>query len=287
MRKVLIVGKNSYVGNSFKHWAEMNYSDFLTISTVSSRNEEWKNENFRDYDTILHVAGIAHQNEKKITSDEYNKINCELAYDVAKEAKKRGVKQFIFLSTMSVYGINEGIINHSTPMNPKSKYGKSKYKAEKKLITLEDEDFLITIVRPPMIYGPNSPGNYQLLSCLSKIIPLLPVIRNERSMIFVDNLSEFLSSIILNNSYGEFCPQNNEYTCTSTMMHQIRMVNQKNTIKVYIPNFFVKVLKKRISIFNKMYGNLVYEKAINGFMANEQQINFEESIKISEKRRNT
>src|SRR5690606_7124221 len=116
---------------------------------------------------VIHVAGIAHVKETKENADLYYKVNRDLAFEVAKKAKNEGVKQFIFLSSMSVYGIETGIIKINTPTNPKTNYGRSKLEAEELISSIESDSFKVAILRPPMIYGKGCKGNYIRLANLA------------------------------------------------------------------------------------------------------------------------
>src|SRR5699024_1194219 len=127
------------------------------------RDDKWKEIDLSVYDSILHVAGIAHQKETNENSSLYYDVNRDLAIEMAEKAKKKNVKQFIFLSTMSVYGVETGVIDENTRLNPKTHYGKSKKAAEDSIQKLETDEFKVAIVRPPMIYGKDCPGNYQRL----------------------------------------------------------------------------------------------------------------------------
>src|SRR5699024_574338 len=129
MKKILITGVNSYVGNRFAEWVKQ-YPEEYEVDKISVRGGRWKKMDFSDYDSILHVAGIAHRKETIENKKLYYLVNRDLTNGIALKAKKEGVKQFIFLSSMSVYGLIEGVIDNSTPLKPKSHYGKSKLQAE-------------------------------------------------------------------------------------------------------------------------------------------------------------
>ena len=162
MKKILVTGENSYIGTSFVDYMSQ-YSEEYLVETISVRGNEWKEKDFSKYDVIYHVAGIAHQKETKENKQLYYDVNYTLTKEVAKKAKKEGVRQFIFLSSMSVYGISNGKITKVSIPSPKSAYGDSKYKAEEYLIKIENQKFKISLVRPPMVYGKNSKGNYGTL----------------------------------------------------------------------------------------------------------------------------
>src|SRR5690625_3648275 len=217
MKEILITGVNSYVGNQLDSWLKQ-WPEEYKVDKISLRDGTWKNKDFSNYASIVHVAGLVHKKETKENREKYYEINRDLTYELAKKAKEEKVKQFIFLSTMSVYGLTEGIIDRDTPLEPKTHYGKSKLEAEKLLQRFSNDEFLVAIVRPPMIYGNGCPGNYQKLRKLALKTPIFPKIDNKRSMIYIDNLSEFLRILIDRTKQGIFCPQNKKYVNTSELV---------------------------------------------------------------------
>lgn len=277
MKKVLIIGENSYVGNSLIKWLN-NFPNSYITSSISVRDNFWKEEDFSVFDVVVHVAGIAHIKETKENTSLYYKVNRDLAIEVAQKAKNEGVNQFIFLSTMSVYGKVTGVINKDTELKPNNNYGKSKLQAEKLISSLEEDLFKVAILRPPMIYGKGCKGNYTRLAKAALQTPLFPNIENKRSMIYIDNLSEFIRDLIDNSRNGLFFPQNNEYVNTSEMVRLIAEVHGKKIRMTNIFNPLIKLLK--INTINKLFGDLVYEKEITGYC---EQISLEDSIKLTEK----
>ncbi len=280
MKKILITGKTSYVGKSLEKWLG-NYPDRYSIDSISLRNDSWKEKDFSEFDVVFHVAGIAHIKETKGNAHLYYKVNRDLAYEVAQKAKVEGVKQFIFLSSMSVYGIESGVIDKSSPLKPKSNYGKSKLDAEKLLIPLEDAGFNLAIIRPPMIYGKGCKGNYVRLAKIAIKIPIFPDIKNKRSMIFIDNFCEFIKEIIDNCSYGFFFPQNEEYVCTSELVRIIAEFQGKKVFLTKLFNPIIKILKS--DTVNKVFGDLVYDKTMSSHNKIKYTlVSFEHSVEVTE-----
>lgn len=280
MKRILITGKNSYVGINFEKYMSQFSNDYV-IDTISLRDDAWKEVDFSIYNTIFHVAGIAHVSSDPKMEDLYYKVNRDLAVEVAQKAKKSGVKQFIFMSSIIIYGDSgnhEKEINSTTLPNPSNFYGESKLQAERRIQILESDAFKVVIVRPPMIYGKNSKGNYPKLSKLAKKVPFFPKVDNKRSMLHIDNLCIFLKIIIEKNYRGTFFPQNKEYVNTSELVEMIRKVNGK---KMYLFPVFTPILKSlfHINIIKKVFGNLVYDKDISEYEGIDYQIrSFEESI---------
>jgi UDP-glucose 4-epimerase len=281
MKKILITGKDSYIGTSFEKWV-MKEPDNYRVDTVDMRDEKWNNKDFSEYDVVFHVAGIAHIKETKENKDLYYRINRDLAYETAKKAKSDGVKQFVFLSSMSVYGLKIGVINKDTPLNPKSNYGKSKLQAEELINSLMDDSFKAAILRPPMAYGKGCKGNYPRLASLAVKIPIFPDIDNKRSMIYIDNLCEFVKLLIDDCRGGLFFPQNKEYVNTSEM---VKLIAESHGIKIKMTKLFNPLLRlMKIHIVNKVFGDLVYNKNMSEFMVgqNLKFIDLMESIAITE-----
>ena len=280
MKKILITGANSYIGQSLENWLDKSQGDYQ-VDTLDMINPAWKEYDFSPYDSIFHVAAIVHKNEKNLNQDLYDKVNRDLPIELATLAKKAGVAQFIFLSSMSVYGNNEEVITKSTKENPSTYYGKSKLAAENGLKKLADDSFNLLILRPPMVYGPNATGNYTRLSKLSKLTVAFPKINNNRSMIFIDNLMEFIKQAIDRELSGLSFPQNKEYVITSTLVKTIRQANGKKTLLTSIFNPILNQLTG-IGQFNKLFGNLVYDQGLSQEAFDYNVVNFEESIRKSE-----
>lgn len=283
MKRILITGKNSYVGNSFEKWLG-NYPNHYEVKKVSLRDGLWKKYDFTQYDVVLHVAGIAHRKETKENEQLYYKVNRDLAYEVAKKAKSEGIPHFIFLSSMSVYGMDEGVIYQNTRPNPNSNYGKSKLEAEELIDSLKDESFSIATLRPPMIYGRECKGNYPRLANIALKAPMFPNVKNRRSMIYVDNLSELIKVIIEFKLNGLYCPQNEEYINTSNLVWQIAQIHGRNVRLTKLFNPFIKYINH--SIINKVFGDLMYDQNFSKIDKNYNVVDFVKSIHLTESMEN-
>ncbi|GIN58828.1 UDP-glucose 4-epimerase [Lederbergia ruris] len=286
MKKILITGKNSYVGNSFEKWVA-NQSDKYSIEKMSMRDDSWRNKDFSSFDVILHVAGIAHVSTDPKMEEQYYKVNRDLTIEIAKKAKAEGVKQFIFLSSIIVYGDStkdKQIIDRNTIPKPSNFYGNSKLQAEEGIKEFGDNKFNIVIIRPPMIYGKDSKGNYPKLAKAARKLPIFPNVDNQRSMLHIDNLSEFIKLMIENEESGLFFPQNREYVKTSEMVKEIAMIHGKSIRLVTIFNPFLRVLINKSSMINKVFGNLIYEQKISKYKDNYRVRNFRSSIEQTESR---
>jgi nucleoside-diphosphate-sugar epimerase len=289
MKKILVTGSNSYVGSSFTSWLSQ-FPDKYSIDTISLRDESWKERSFKGYDVILHTVGIAHvdSNPDPKMEQEYYRVNRDLTIEAAQKAKKNGVKQFIFLSSIIVYGdssyVNKPrVIDEKTIPIPANFYGGSKLEAEKGILTLESFDFSIAIIRPPMIYGKGSKGNYPKLAKAAKILPVFPDIENMRSMLHIDNLCEFLRLLIENNERGIFFPQNTEYVKTSEMVKLIGEAHGKKIKLTRLFNPLLGMLGRKVGIVNKVFGNLIYDQNLSLYKENYRIRDLQESIRMTEK----
>ena len=281
MKKVLIIGINSYIGRSFMRYAQGR----LDIKTVSSRNDEWRKADYTAYDCVLYAAGIAHQKQIRTNMGMYYTVNRNMAYEAATMAKAQSTSHFIYLSSMAVYGLDEGEITSATLPSPRANdhYGISKYQAENLINPLQSDDMKITVIRPPMVYGPNCPGNFPRLVKLAKIMPLLPTLDNKRSMIYIDNLSEFLAIVIEQGISGTLCPQNAEHVHTAQMMGVIRQATGTRIRRQPLLNAPILALIPVTPPLKKAFGSLYYSfetpetPARNAY----QVVRFEESVERS------
>lgn len=289
MKKILVIGKNSFIGNSFEEWLKK-WPDKYHIETVSARNDIWKQKELSQFDVVLHVAGIAHVSTNKIMKKQYYEVNRDLAIETAKNAKAEGVKQFIFMSSIIVYGDsskNKIIIDKNTNPTPSNFYGDSKLQAEEGIRSINDANFKIVVLRPPMIYGKGSKGNYPKLAKAAQLLPVFPDIENERSMLHIDNLCEFIRLMVDYEESGLFFPQNSEYVKTSEMVKLIAEAHGKKIKLVKGFNFILKLLIGKVGLANKVFGNLVYEKSMSSYDKSDYRVrNLKESIDETELRSN-
>lgn len=260
----------------------MREPDKYKVDTVDMKDGSWKEKDFSQYDVVFHVAGIAHIKETADNQDLYYKVNRDLAYETAQKAKQDGVEQFIFLSSMSVYGIENGVIDKSTSLNPNSAYGKSKIEAEELINKLKDDSFTVATLRPPMVYGKGCRGNYPRLVGLALKTPIFPKVDNKRSMIYIDNLSEFVKQLVDNRSSGLFFPQNAEYVNTCEMVRLIAEVHGKKILMTKLFNPLLSLLN--VSMVNKVFGDLVYDMSMSELESNYRVCGLRETIIKTEQR---
>ena len=264
--------------------------------------------NFSGFDVVFHVAGIAHADVGKVSEEGkelYRKVNTELAIETAKKAKAAGVKQFIFMSSAIVYGASspigkEKIITKDTKPEPENFYGESKLNAEIELLKLMENDsesvkktdipdttdesktFKVVILRPPMIYGPGCKGNYNSLRKFALKLPIFPKVKNERSMLYIDNLCEFVRLMIDNGESGIFHPANAENSNTSEMVKMIAEAHGNKKALMGGMTWLLKLLSHFTGLVNKAFGNLTYAKELTDYKENYRVYSLSESINATE-----
>lgn len=256
MKRILITGKGSYIGTSLASYLQQFPQDYR-VNTVDMMGDAWRDTDFSVYDVVFHVAGIAHIKETVENAHLYYEVNRDLAVDTAEKAKKAGVKHFIFLSSMSIYGKIEGVITADTKPDPNSNYGKSKWQAETQIAALCDDSFAVSVLRPPMVYGDGCKGNYQALVKLAKIAPFCPDYTNQRSMVSITTLCTYVKNLIDRCKSGIFFPQEADYVCTCRMIADIAAQNGKKIPLTRLLNPVVSLAKCTVK-GKKAFGNLIY-----------------------------
>ena len=276
--KILVTGSNGYLGSSFINQYKNKYK-FEKFSLLSQKLE---NINFHGIDVILHCAALVHQKIEH-SYEKYYEINVDYPLKLAKLAKQNSVKQFVFISTIAVYGEEKEKLDENTICNPITPYGKSKLEAEKGLLKLNDDSFIVSIIRAPMIYGKNAPGNIDSLIKLVKKLPIIPLgkIENKRSFISIQNLCFIINEIITHQKAGIFLASDDEPISTSRLIELIAKNLDKKVYLVKIPFFesLLKILKP--SFHKRLYGSLEVDNSITKEKLNlKNPYSVEESIKL-------
>lgn len=291
MKRILITGANSYIGVSFENYIKQ-WPEIYQVETVDMLDGSWREKDFSTYDVVYHVAGIAHSDSGRISEEKeklYYAVNTDLTIEVAKKAKEEGVKQFIFMSSAIVYGESASIgkskmITKDTPVSPSNCYGDSKVQAENGILPLADESFKVVVLRPPMIYGPGSRGNYPtLVKCANKL-PIFPYVNNQRSMLYIENLIEFVRLMIVHEESGIFWPQNSEYSNTSELVMLIAKASGRKVILVRGFEWALKILGNFTGIVNKAFGNLTYAMSLSEYSTEYRLVDLQNSIERTEKK---
>ncbi|SHK60218.1 NAD-dependent epimerase/dehydratase family protein [Fibrobacter sp. UWB12] len=292
MKKILITGANSYIGTSFADYlAQPEFAGMYQVDTLDMIGDAWRSYDFSGYDAVYHVAGIAHSDNGKISEERaklYYAVNTDLTVECAKRAKEAGVKQFIFMSSAIVYGDSapigkEKLITRETPVNPANCYGDSKVQAENGLRPLDCDSFKVVILRPPMIFGKGSKGNYPLLSKLARKLPIFPKVKNCRSMLYIGNLVEFVRLMVENGEQGTFWPQNPQYSNTSDVIATIAKAHGKRCVLIPGLGWALKLLALATGLVNKAFGNLAYDQTMSVYKEPYQKFSLQEAIERTER----
>ncbi len=286
--KVLVLGRNGYVSLCFQNYMKQ-FTDCV-VEAISVRSSEWEDMDFGGYDAVFNATGLAHNNARKGTDEEFVRLNVELPKRLATKAKKDGVPVFIHMSSMIVYGNTNTFssfnpINEGTVPMPDNIYGKSKLMGEDEINKLADDGFKVAIIRSPLVYGENATDNFEKLTKLSLKAPLFPYIHNYRSMIYADNLCELVRLIAESKQGGSYYPQQEKYICTSDLVKDIANTANHRIWMTTIFNFFLLMLGKRFGVVSKVFGNEGYDMAIsNHFNGKYRRVSYQQSIeKILEK----
>lgn len=294
MKKVLITGANSYIGVSFENYVADHYALELSIETMDMIDGSWREKDFGSYDIVYHVAGIAHADVGNVSDEtkaRYYAVNTDLAIETAKKAKADGVKQFIFMSSAIVYGDSapygeKKMITWETEPKPANFYGDSKWQADRCIRAMASEEYIVTVLRVPMIYGKGSKGNYSILSRMAKKLPIFPEIENWRSILYIENLCEFLCQVMLRGCGGIFWPQNAEYCNTSELVKIIAEVSGHRIFVSRVFNWAVAIASKcpgKISVWaNKAFGSQTYDQAMSTYDFSYQVVSTKKSIEKTE-----
>ncbi len=278
MIRVLITGAGSYIGS---HIAAHLPAESFEVCELDVQ-QGLPPQAFSGFDAVIHVAGIAHQKETPQNAPLYRQVNCDLAVEAAKLAKQAGVKQFIFFSSMSVYGMTVGRITADTAPAPNTHYGRSKWEAEKQMAPLADDSFRIATLRPPMIYGRGCRGNYPRLSALAQSLPVFPKTNNERSMLYIGNLCRFVEKLLESGEGGLYFPQNRAYVNTGDLVRKAAQCHGKKVRLLPGLGGLFGVLERKVGVVGKVFGTLTYDQGMSGAFADENDVSFDESIRLTE-----
>lgn len=289
MMKILITGAGSYIGMSVERYLSR-WPEKYQVDTLDMLEESWREADFSGYDSVFHVAGIAHSDSGAITPERerlYYRVNTDLAIETAQKAKAEGAKQFIYMSSAIVYGNSAPLgqrkrITRDTPVNPANAYGNSKVKAEEGLLPMSCDSFRVVILRPPMIYGPGSRGNYPTLAKLAVKLPVFPKVDNERSMLYIGNLAEFVRLMVENREAGIFWPQNREYVNTTNLARLIAAAHGKKLLTVGGTAWALKLMGKVTGLVDKAFGNLSYDQSLSQYHEEYRLTDLQDSITETE-----
>lgn len=281
MKKILILGANSYIGTSFENYMQQKYPDDYEIHTTSLHGDAWRQEDWSGYDSILNVTGKAHADITQLSEaqkQEYYAVNCDLAVEAAKKAIEDGAMQYIYFSSIIVYGDSSNSrkpvrITAQTPPHPSNFYGDSKWQAEQKLQELfraaekTTRHTRLVLLRLPMIYGPGCKGNYKILVKMSQKLPLFPTYHNERSVLHIDHLTEYLRNLVERGESGLFLPQDDTCRSTPDMVFELAEAAGRRMYHAAWMNPFVRLAfylpGKPGRLARKAFGTLVIDHELS------------------------
>lgn len=282
MKRVLITGAGSYVGGWVRKRLEREPERFY-VEELDVQDDAWRSFDFSCFNSVFHVAGIAHVSTDPAMEGLYYKVNRDLAVEVGERAKAAGVSQLVFMSSSIVYGDSsnrdEGPITRETPANPANFYGRSKLEAEEGLRRLADERFSVAILRCPMIYGPGCKGNFPTLAKIARKLPAFPVVRNKRSVLYIENLAEFVAQVVDRGLSGMFWPQNADYMSTS---EAVRLLGEAQGSSVHVTRVlspFASLSLRFTEAGRKAFGSLYYDMAMSNYGFGYQVVDFMDSIR--------
>ena len=272
MKKVLITGAGSYVGESVRRYIMAKMPGQYQIDAVDTMGDNWKKADYSQYEVVFHVAGIAHVNADPKMEPLYYKVNRDLTIEVARHAQAAGVKQFIFMSSQIVFHESQSLktemLTAETKPNPNGFYGDSKLQAEEGLKALRAGGGEV-----------NAKGNFPRLAKLACKTPIFPAWHNKRSMLYIDNLAEFVLQSMERELEGTFYPQNRELADTVEI---IRYFAKAAGHKVWITklfNPFVWLGSFVLQPINKMFATYYYDFEMSRMEFDYQLVSFEESLK--------
>ena len=281
--KVLVTGKNGGISRAFRDYVLDKFTD-IEVDMISVRGDEWKSEDFSEYDAIYHCAGIVHNDNE----DEIYRINRDLTFALAKKAKKDGVKQFIYLSSMAVYGLetsvfdDRGFAYEDRPLKPTWNYGVSKKQAEELIFLLNDDTFKVCAVCAPSVYGKGTESYLEYyFQFLERESFKLMFTNLKRSVIYTDNLAHFVYLLIKNQSSGVFCPQNKQMYSVAEFVRDIAKALNSPTKLIEVDEKDWPSDPALASELDEIYGRVDYPYELSDIFDYEYDVvSTEESIKL-------
>jgi nucleoside-diphosphate-sugar epimerase len=287
--KVLLTGSTGFIGKALMtELILQNFSVSIAIRKKTSifpdevkqfvvgdfeSNPDFS-ESLAETDCVIHLAGKAHVIDKDEASvlDEFRKINTELTLNLAKQAVTAKVKRFVFLSSIRVNGNQNSypFLEIDTP-NPKEPYAISKYEAEQGLLKLaKNSNLEVVVIRPPLVYGNNAPGNFGRLVQWADAKFMLPLplgaVNNARSLIAIDNLVNFIITCALHSKSANevFLISDNDPLSTTLLLKKIAKAFNKKALLLPVPVswmvFVAKLLGKEADAV-RLFSSLIVDSS--------------------------
>lgn len=285
MHELLITGGHGFIGGAVQARLKK-VSPEIHCTALSLRGDDWKRADLSAYDAVLHCAGIAHVDPDPSLSGQYDAVNHRLTAEFAAKARSEGVRHFVFLSSMIVFGEAapagvRRVISPQTPTAPVNAYGQSKLDAENALRALERPDFAVAILRPPMVYGPGCKGNYNALVGLARRLPVFPEFENHRSTLYVENLAELIRRILLCRASGTFHPRDAAPRSVSEIVREICAAHGKTMHFSRALAPMVRLAGRR-GLVRRAFGDMVYDPSMADFPEDYRLFDFSEAIRRTE-----
>jgi len=254
---ILITGASGFIGSYF----QQHYASKYQCVPFSFSRYNLDELMLNDVEAIIHLAAIVHQPNAQ--NAEYIHVNVQRTLELAQKAKEHGVKQFIFMSTIAVYNRSLTLLKENSLLSPTTLYGQSKLEAEKQLLSLEDESFKVSIIRAPMVYGANAPGNIRSLMQLIDKLPILPFgkIKNQRSFVYVGNLCAMMDCIIQTKSCGIFLASDDVPLSTTKLIALIAKAKNKKIHLLHVRLFEKILLWIKPSMYQRLFGSLIVDNS--------------------------
>lgn len=222
-------------------------------------------------DVVIHLAALAHKKKNEVNDDVYMDVNVDSAVNLFVQAEKSGVRRFIFMSSISVIGsrTTHTPFNEQSVCNPDGIYARSKFQAEQALLHIAHQSPMeLVIVRPPLVFSPEAPGNIAKLCRLLKIFPILPfgLVNNKKSFVSIDNLLEFIESCIVSDAASgqTFVVADDRVLSTKQL---VMILAEELDVKVFfipVPVVLMKFLMYSLGkkfLYNQLFGDLVIDSS--------------------------
>lgn len=292
---VLITGASGFIGSALhselknKYFfrlasrTSINDTDHYSIKTLDAETD-WTSP-LDKCDVVIHLASIAHIFDKSISNTEINNVNINATINIAKQAISAGVKRFIYISSIGVHGSTSlDPLTENSKINPHNDYANSKLLAELALQNLCKESKMeFVIIRPPLVYAANAPGNFKkLLSLLDSQIPLpFKGINNRRSMVSLTDLLRFIDICITHPDAANkiFLVSDETPVSISEIAYALRKGMNRPIRLFYLPKLLLWLIFSSLGkkkAFNQLYDSLeidAHEASTLGWKAKEHTIN--------------
>jgi nucleoside-diphosphate-sugar epimerase len=282
--RVLITGASGFVGGEIYRYllgsgyeaiglTKNNKHQNIDFHYFDLENIDSDGKYFRNITTLVHCAARVHIFKKDDDASNFFKINVEGTFELLLAAKKNNIRNFIYISTTAVYGLDScnDLICESSTVSPRTEYAKSKFEAENLVSKYcETNNINFLIIRCPMIYGRNAPGNFRALFDFSNSNK--PIIKSfnqsVRSFLYVKNLVDFISFSIKESNYGStvIISDSKDMSVPDFMCKIRKMLKPKCTVCfLYFPKFILCImflLLNRKKIYSNLFCDFRVEKNI-------------------------